>query len=603
MVTTSKNIHTRREEDGDSGRQSMLPLNWDEVADAEHFVQFYENDGFLVDSLSGFVRAGLNAGEACIVLATQPHRKELEDHLQADGLDLVAAQAQDAYIAQDAVEALAKIMVDGSPDPGLFATVIVNLIERARHGQRRVRVFGELVALLWNEGNRAAAVRLEELWNDLCHNGHSFSLFCAYPMHDFDGETYRAQFTEICKQHSWVIPDESYTALADPDERLRAITLLQQRARSLEAEIAERKAAEERLRVSENRYRRLFEASRDGILIVDPLTGLITDANPSMAELSGCSQEQLPGRELWQIGLFKDREAHQEFLQALQKVGTIRFETLALQTADGQCRYVDFLSTLFRANGHDIIQCNMRDITDRKRAEDEQRLLEERKNAFISMASHELKTPLTSLKGFLHLVQRHLNPQVDPQIQHFLDRMDTQLQRLTHLVGDLLDVSRMQTGTLAFRKSEVDVDELVREVVDDMQSITTTHRLLLQGETRARLHADRDRLGQVLINLLTNAIKYSPHADSVVVRLNRDDEQIELAVQDFGIGIDPEHHERIFERFYQITDAQGPTYPGLGIGLYITHTIVERHGGRIWLESKKGEGSTFHVILPLLCLE
>ncbi len=177
---------------------------------------------------------------------------------------------------------------------------------------------------------------MEALWNELYHSTHPFSLFCAYPMHGFAGEGYVEQFTEICQQHSHVIPDESYTLLASPDERLRAITLLQQKATSLQAEIAERKVAEERLRISETRYRRLFEASTDGILMIDPLTSTITDANPVMTELLGYTHEQLLGQELWHIGLFGDRQATLSVLRELQEKRFLRYETLPLHTKDGQ---------------------------------------------------------------------------------------------------------------------------------------------------------------------------------------------------------------------------------------------------------------------------
>src|SRR5260370_2853235 len=172
----------------------------------------------------------------------------------------------------------AKLMVDGSAEPGRFAEVVGSMIARAAQGRRHVRIFGEMVALLWAEGNRAAAVHLEELWNDLGKT-HSFSLCCAYPMQGFDGEVYEEEFTEICQQHSRVIPAESYTRLSRADERLRAITLLQQKAHSFEHKIPKSKRAEERLRVSEHRYRRLFDASTDVILLLVPCTRIITDVN------------------------------------------------------------------------------------------------------------------------------------------------------------------------------------------------------------------------------------------------------------------------------------------------------------------------------------
>ena len=367
---------------------------------------------------------------------------------------------------------------------------------------------------------------------------------------------------------------------------------MQQKAHSLEAEIAERKRAEERLRISENRYRRLLEASKDGILIVDPCTGKITDANLAMTELLGKTHELLLGQELWQIGLFQDREANLESLRELQEKQCIRNETLLLQTTGGQHRTVEFVSTLYQENDHEVIQYNIRDITERKE-------LEQRKDEFISMASHELKTPVTSLKGFLSLLQRRLATQDDEKALYYLARIDAQVNRLTKLINDLLDISKMQTGQLVYREERFDLDALAQEIVENVQGTTQTHRLLLEGQIQAEAFGDRDRIGQVLINLLNNAIKYSPQADTVLVHVTQDQNQAHVSVQDFGIGIAKEHQHKIFERFYQVTDPEEKTYPGLGIGLYISCKIVKRHGGHLWVESKKGEGATFHVTLPL----
>jgi PAS domain S-box-containing protein len=558
---------------------------------SEHFVQFCETDEFLIDSLCNFVGTGLRAGETCIVVATQPHRESLAERLKEDGLEVATAHMQGQFISLDAEAILSQFMVDGEPSPECFTEVVGGIVARAANGRSRVRIFGEMVALLWAEGNRAAAIRLEGLWNDLART-HSFSLFCAYPMQGFGGNGYEGEFTEICQQHSHVIPAESYTALDDPQERLRTITLLQQKAHSLEAEIAERKRAESRLRLSENRYRRLFEASRDGILIVDPCTGTITDANSSIAELLGYTHGQLLGQGLWHIGLLKDREATLEALRELQEHHVLRFETVLLHTTEGPQRALEIVCNLYLENGHDVIQCNLRDITERKEQE-------RRKDEFISMASHELKTPVTSLKGFLALLQRRLTTQGEEKGLHYLARMDAQVHRLTKLINDLLDLSKMQAGQLVYREELFDVDALVQEIIENVQGTTQTHHLLLEGQVQAEMMGDQDRIEQVLINLLNNAIKYSSHADTVHIHVSQEHNQAHVSVQDFGIGIAREHQHKIFERFYQVTDTEEKTYPGLGIGLYISCQIVRRHGGKLWVESEKGKGATFHMTLPL----
>ncbi|HEV2661895.1 MAG TPA: PAS domain S-box protein, partial [Ktedonobacteraceae bacterium] len=232
----------------------------------------------------------------------------------------------------------------------------------------------------------------------------------------------------------------------------------------------------------------------------------------------------------------------------------------------------------------------------------ERMLVERRKDEFISMTSHELKTPVTSLKGFTNVLQRRLAKQGDTQGLHYLARMDAQLNKLTTLISDMLDISRIQSGKLALRVESFDLDTLIDETVENVQAATSTHRLLVEGRTGAQVLGDRERLGQVFVNLFTNAIKYSPRADKVMVRLlqDADQEQAIVSVQDFGMGIDKTHHEKIFERFYQVTDPEEKTYPGLGMGLYISSELVERHHGRMWVESSKGKGATFFVALPLL---
>jgi hypothetical protein len=221
--------------------------DWSGMREMEHFVQFYETDTFLLDSLVGFIGTGLERGDAGIVVATEEHREALEERLKASGVDVAAARASGQFVSLDAGETLSKFMVDGSPDANLFAETVSAIITRAAEGRQSVRIYGEMVALLWAEGKQAEAIRLEEFWNEL-HRTHSFSLLCGYPMNGFCGESLSEPLHNVCAAHSRVIPAESYTALDDADDRLRAIIILQQKARLLEAEIAERKETEVALR-------------------------------------------------------------------------------------------------------------------------------------------------------------------------------------------------------------------------------------------------------------------------------------------------------------------------------------------------------------------
>jgi signal transduction histidine kinase len=248
---------------------------------------------------------------------------------------------------------------------------------------------------------------------------------------------------------------------------------------------------------------------------------------------------------------------------------------------------------IFDEQGHIQFAVNViTDITEREE-------LERRKDEFISMASHELKTPVTSLKGFTNVLQRRLRKRGDEQTLHFLTRMDAQLNKLTKLISDLLDISRMQTGKMSFLEECFDLNEAIHEIVENLQAATSTHRLDLEEAAHVHVIGDKDRIGQVLINLITNAIKYSPQADAVIIRIAKDQENALVSVQDFGIGIAEAHQQKIFERFYQVADPEEKTYPGLGIGLYISHQIIQRHRGCMWVKSKKGAGATFYFTLPL----
>jgi signal transduction histidine kinase len=223
----------------DTGDMFVPRLDWHELAESGHFVQFYETDHFLLHALSDFIGTGLRAGEAAIVVATPDHCASLAEQLQAAGLDVRSAQESGQYVVLDAAELLTRFMVDGMPEPARFAKLFGGLVTQAALGGRPVRVFGEMVALLWAEGNHAGTVRLEELWNGL-RETHPFILFCAYPITGLDGDPLAPPFSDVCLAHAHLIPAESYTALPGADERARAIIGLQQKARLLEQELATR---------------------------------------------------------------------------------------------------------------------------------------------------------------------------------------------------------------------------------------------------------------------------------------------------------------------------------------------------------------------------
>jgi len=223
--------------------------------------------------------------------------------------------------------------------------------------------------------------------------------------------------------------------------------------------------------------------------------------------------------------------------------------------------------------------------------------LNEKKDEFIGLASHELKTPVTSLKGYLQIIARNLPP--DDRNKLLANRALEQVSKLTTLISDLLDVTKIQTGKLPFTYADYDIIKSITDLREILQQTESSHQIILNLPLeRLIIHADNQRIEQVIINLVTNAVKYSPKGDKVIITGEVINDKLRISVQDFGIGIQPDQLDRVFSRFYRVENLASHM-SGLGIGLYICQEIVNRHQGRLWVESTYGEGSTFYFELPL----
>ncbi|WP_247233422.1 chemotaxis protein CheB [Telluribacter sp. SYSU D00476] len=232
------------------------------------------------------------------------------------------------------------------------------------------------------------------------------------------------------------------------------------------------------------------------------------------------------------------------------------------------------------------------DISDRK-------MLERQKDEFIGIASHELKTPVTSIKAYAELLYQMLMDADDVATAALVQKMDSQIDRLTKLIKDLLDVTRITEGQLQLQKEAIDLNELVQEVAEDLQRTTDKHTLVSKLQPVPLLQADRDRIGQVLINFISNAIKYSPDANEVVISTQAEPDRVTVCVQDFGIGMSDEAQQKVFDRFYRVKEAANRTFPGIGLGLFIASEIVKRHGGTTWVDSEPHKGSRFYFTIPI----
>lgn len=385
-------------------------------------------------------------------------------------------------------------------------------------------------------------------------------------------------------------------------------------------DITDRKRLAASVATSEVRYRRLFEAARDGILLVDPDTRRITDANPFMVELLGYPRDQLVGKELWEIGLLKDEQASREAFGELQRAGTIRYEDLPLQSASGARREVEFVSNIYQENGHRVSQCNIRDITDRKRLEAERerlrRVAEEararseaneaklaeadrRKDEFIAILAHELRNPLSSIGMAAHLLQR---PGTEKDREWNLGVIAHQVAALNRLIEDLLDVSRISKGKVHLRREPLELATVIGHAVDSVAALVRErgHELAVSlPPGPMTVDGDPTRLEQVFVNLLTNAAKYTAKGGRISLTASEEGQGFLVQVRDNGEGIASEMLPRLFEMFTQVESSILRSRGGLGIGLSLVKDLVEMHGGTVTAASDGvGKGSRFVVQLP-----
>jgi PAS domain S-box-containing protein len=349
-------------------------------------------------------------------------------------------------------------------------------------------------------------------------------------------------------------------------------------------------------------FKTTLDATADGVLMIQRDDLRICYANEGAIAQLGYSRGEFDALKVTDVQPFEEK-SFRSMVSALDQPDTpaLTYRTEHRRN-DGEMVPVEvviqFVRPASRSSGGRYV-CVARDIRERVRAEEALQRANEAKDAFIAAASHELRTPLAAAKAQAQLALRRLRDEADSPPAKSLKTITAQIDRMAKLVEDLLDVSRVQIGRLSLELVEFDLAVLLRELADRIQALSEAHPFELKlPEGELRIHADRGRVDQVITNLLSNAIRYSPKGGSVVVTLEASDSEAHLSVKDHGIGIPPEKQSMIFERFGR---AHGSKYGGLGLGLTISQGIVEQHGGEIWVESSgvPGEGSTFHVRLPL----
>ncbi len=335
----------------------------------------------------------------------------------------------------------------------------------------------------------------------------------------------------------------------------------------------------------------IVESAEEAIFSKD-LNGIVTSWNKGAEHLYGFKAMEIVGKCI-KVTVPEEKIAEWEAMMACLRRGqrTDTLETIRRKKNGDLINVSLTVSLIKNSQGKTLgISSIARNIT--RRVE-----LEKRRDEFLGLASHELKTPITTIKAYNQALQNF--PEVrNSQAALILKKAEGQIDRLTRLITELLNVSRIEEGKLELVPSKFDFDNLVRTTVEDIQVTTAQHKIVLSGRTGETLLADRERIQEVLVNLLTNAIKYSPYGKNVRVNLSAADHHVQVNIRDYGIGISQGDQKKVFEKYYRAQSNNNP-YPGLGIGLYLARDIINRHGGKIGVKSRKGLGSNFYFSLPI----
>jgi signal transduction histidine kinase len=591
---------------------------------SHHAVKFYDNEPELYDLVGSFLADGVSAGEPAVIIATAVHREAIASRLRDRGI----ADDDPRVMYLDAGRTLHQFMNGDMPDEQRFREIVgAQLTEMTNRYGGPLRAYGEMVDVLWGQNNAEAALRVEELWNDLS-NVCPFALLCAYRMGNFLKESDTFLLDEVCRRHEHVLPV--------PATDGRELVLLQQRANALEAEVLRCKELEVALRDALSARRRA-EGELKGFVeqhaFLLEATTVLTSSLDYETRLRDLAELVVPRLADWCAVDIASDDAHdalrithndpasldREALSAAvacalhngtlvqeaswmvvpMKVGPRILGAISLGRETGNLHRspgdVSLIVELARRAAIAIDNARLyRMAQEANRTKDE----------FLATLSHELRTPLTAILGWANML--NLGGLTEDLMRTATETIERSARTQATIIDDLLDLSRAVTGKFSLRQESIDVMTVVDGAVQTLRLAAEARQVKVHVTSsldRLTVTGDTTRLQQIVWNLLSNAVKFSEAGGVVDIEIGRHHAQARIVVRDRGRGIAPEFLPHVFEPFRQASSNGSRDHGGLGLGLAIVKYLTELHGGTVLATSAgEGAGATFSVSLPLAVL-
>ncbi len=551
-----------------------------------HTAHFHSSDDLLVREVGLRLGAALTAGGAALVIAAPARRAAFEEQLLSKGLDLAKLASQGRWLALEPGATLAEFMVEGWPDAKKFALVVGRIfdslsaaVENVPSSEHSPVVYGEMVSVLWEEGKTGAAMRLEQLWNELATQ-RRFHLSCGWPLRFFSRDTDGVVIERICAEHSHVVPGHGYESMSDEQRRQRSV-VWQLQSQALEEQMLVESHAEQ----AQMRLAAIVESSDDAIVSKD-LNGIVTSWNAAAERILGYTAKEMIGRP---ITTLIPPELHPDEVEILRKIQAgeriEHFETVRV-TKSGERIDVSLTISPVRSRDGKIVGAAkiLRDVTMQKKLEAALRTTEQLASVgrLAATVAHEINNPLEAITNLIYLVLRH--PDLPESVRGCLKMADEELNRVSHIARQTLGFYRDTTSPVL-----VDVPEAIDEMLAIYQRRFSYRQIALRKRIAPglRVRVLRGEFKQIVSNLVTNAIDASPKGTTIEVRAwpSRHPvtgaQGIHLVVADQGTGIPEGIRRQIFAPFFTTKKDVGT-----GLGLWIVKSMLAKTGGWIRCRSR-----------------